>query len=85
FDGVEVHGAHGYLLEQFMKDTVNDGTDEYGGTLEKRCRFALEVVEAVVEEIGADKVGIRLSLLLRITWNRETQTLKLLAFSWLNH
>ncbi|KAI3868446.1 hypothetical protein MKW92_021834 [Papaver armeniacum] len=61
FDGVEVHGAHGYLLDQFMMDTVNDRTDEYGGTLEKRCRFALEVVKSVVEEIGADKVGIRLS------------------------
>ncbi|RZC54111.1 hypothetical protein C5167_012966 [Papaver somniferum] len=61
FDGVEIHGAHGYILDQFMKDAVNDRTDEYGGTLEKRCRFALEVVEAVVEEIGADKVGIRLS------------------------
>ncbi|KAI3918336.1 hypothetical protein MKX01_041656, partial [Papaver californicum] len=61
FDGVEVHGAHGYLLDQFMMDTVNHRTDEYGGTLEKRCRFALEVVKAVVEEIGADKVGIRLS------------------------
>ncbi|KAI3962429.1 hypothetical protein MKW98_010980 [Papaver atlanticum] len=57
----QIHGAHGYILDQFMKDTVNDRTDEYGGTLEKRCRFALEVVEAVVEEIGADKVGIRLS------------------------
>ncbi|GAU18872.1 hypothetical protein TSUD_228620 [Trifolium subterraneum] len=61
FDGVEIHGAHGYLIEQFMKDKVNDRTDEYGGSLENRCRFALEVVEAVVNEIGADKVGIRLS------------------------
>ncbi|CAA7396554.1 unnamed protein product [Spirodela intermedia] len=61
FDGVEVHGAHGYLLEQFMKDSVNDRTDEYGGSLENRCRFPLEVVQAVVDEIGADRVGIRLS------------------------
>ncbi|PQQ16097.1 12-oxophytodienoate reductase 2-like [Prunus yedoensis var. nudiflora] len=61
FDGVEIHGAHGYLLDQFMKDQVNDRTDEYGGSLENRCRFALEVVEGVVNEIGADKVGIRLS------------------------
>ncbi|KAL6297294.1 hypothetical protein ACE6H2_005436 [Prunus campanulata] len=61
FDGVEIHGGHGYLLDQFMKDQVNDRTDEYGGSLENRCRFALEVVEAVVNEIGADKVGIRLS------------------------
>lgn len=61
FDGVEIHGAHGYLLEQFMKDSVNDRTDEYGGSLENRCRFPLEVVYAIVDEIGADRVGIRLS------------------------
>ncbi|KAK8551127.1 hypothetical protein V6N12_039790 [Hibiscus sabdariffa] len=61
FDGVEIHGAHGYLIEQFLKDQVNDRTDQYGGSLENRCRFALEIVEAVVNEIGADKVGIRLS------------------------
>ncbi|KAK8959674.1 putative 12-oxophytodienoate reductase 5 [Platanthera guangdongensis] len=61
FDGVELHGAHGYILEQFMKDGVNDRTDQYGGSLENRCRFALEVVEGVVEEIGAEKVAIRLS------------------------
>ncbi|KAM7513986.1 hypothetical protein LguiA_003569 [Lonicera macranthoides] len=61
FDGVEIHGANGYLLDQFLKDQVNDRTDEYGGNLEKRCSFPLEVVEAVANEIGADKVGIRLS------------------------
>ncbi|KAI5440278.1 putative 12-oxophytodienoate reductase 11 isoform X1 [Lathyrus oleraceus] len=61
FDGVEIHGAHGYLVDQFMKDKVNDRTDEYGGSLENRCRFALQVVEAVANEIGADKLGIRLS------------------------
>lgn len=61
FDGVEINGAHGYLIEQFLKDQVNDRTDEYGGSLENRCRFALEVVVAVVNEIGADKVGVRLS------------------------
>ncbi|KAF2296969.1 hypothetical protein GH714_013793 [Hevea brasiliensis] len=61
FDGVEIHGAHGYLIDQFMKDQVNDRTDQYGGSLENRCRFALEIVEAVANEIGADKVGIRLS------------------------
>ncbi|KAL1195343.1 putative 12-oxophytodienoate reductase-like protein 1 [Cardamine amara subsp. amara] len=61
FDGVEIHGAHGYLVDQFMKDTVNDRTDSYGGSLENRCRFALEVIEAVTNEIGPDRVGIRLS------------------------
>nr|AAB62248.1 old-yellow-enzyme homolog [Catharanthus roseus] len=61
FDGVEIHGAHGYLIDQFLKDQVNDSTDEYGGSLENRCRFALEIVEAVSNAIGADRVGIRLS------------------------
>ncbi|CAI9115123.1 OLC1v1015959C1 [Oldenlandia corymbosa var. corymbosa] len=61
FDGVEIHGAHGYLIDQFSKDQVNDRTDEYGGSLANRCRFALEIVEAVSSAIGADRVGIRLS------------------------
>ncbi|AAF04449.1 putative 12-oxophytodienoate reductase [Arabidopsis thaliana] len=61
FDGVEIHGAHGYLIDQFMKDKVNDRTDEYGGSLQNRCKFALEVVDAVAKEIGPDRVGIRLS------------------------
>ncbi|KAL2254287.1 UNVERIFIED_CONTAM: putative 12-oxophytodienoate reductase 11 [Sesamum indicum] len=61
FDGVEIHGANGYLIEQFLKDQVNDRTDEYGGILENRSRFALEVVEAVTNEIGPNRVGIRLS------------------------
>ncbi|VAI72025.1 unnamed protein product [Triticum turgidum subsp. durum] len=61
FDGVEIHGAHGFLLEQFMKDSSNDRTDRYGGSLENRCRFAVEVIDAIVHEIGADRVGIRLS------------------------
>jgi 12-oxophytodienoic acid reductase len=58
---VEIHGANGYLLDQFLKDQVNDRTDEYGGSLENRCRFPLEVVKAVADEIGADRVGLRLS------------------------
>jgi 12-oxophytodienoic acid reductase len=49
------------LIDQFFKDQVNDRTDKYGGSLENRCRFALEVVQAVADEIGADKVGMRLS------------------------
>ncbi|KAF6152385.1 hypothetical protein GIB67_028427 [Kingdonia uniflora] len=61
FDGVEIHEANGYLIEQFMKDHVNDRTDDYGGSLENRCRFGLEILEAVVNEVGADRVGIKLS------------------------
>ncbi|KAL5559827.1 hypothetical protein UlMin_036038 [Ulmus minor] len=61
FDGVEIHGGNGYLIDQFLKDQVNDRTDEYSGSLENRCRFALEIVEALVNEIDADRVGLRLS------------------------
>ncbi|PKA47981.1 12-oxophytodienoate reductase 1 [Apostasia shenzhenica] len=61
FDGVEIHAAHGYLLEQFMKDGANDRTDDYGGSLENRCRFVLEIVDAVAGVIGPGRVGIRLS------------------------
>jgi 12-oxophytodienoic acid reductase len=61
FDGVEIHGNSGFLVEQFLKDGVNERSDEYGGALENRCRFALEVVAAVAGEIGAHRVGVRLS------------------------
>ncbi|KAK8597667.1 hypothetical protein V6N13_095067 [Hibiscus sabdariffa] len=61
FDGVEIHGAHGYLIDQFLKDGINDRMDEYSGSLENRCRFLMQVVQAVAEAIGADSVAIRLS------------------------
>jgi N-ethylmaleimide reductase len=61
FDGVELHGANGYLLEQFIRPNSNQRTDGYGGSIEKRARFVLEVVEAAIGAIGKDKVGIRLS------------------------
>lgn len=61
FDGVEIHGANGYLLDQFMHDNVNRRTDAYGGSIENRCRFPLEVITAVSQAIGSDRVGIRLS------------------------
>ncbi len=61
FDGVEIHGAHGYLLDAFLRDGSNKRTDQYGGSIENRARFLLEVMAAVTQEIGADKVGIRLS------------------------
>lgn len=61
FDGVEIHAANGYLVEQFLKDKTNHRTDSYGGSVENRARFMLEVVEAVVGAWDADHVGIRLS------------------------
>lgn len=61
FDGVEIHGANGYLIDQFLRDGTNKREDEYGGELENRARFLFEVVEAVTAEIGSDRVGLRLS------------------------
>ncbi len=61
FDGVEVHGANGYLIDQFLRDGTNHRTDEYGGNVENRARFLFEVIEAVSAEIGSDRVGVRLS------------------------
>ncbi|GAB2303173.1 12-oxophytodienoate reductase 3 [Dionaea muscipula] len=61
FDGVELHGAHGYLLDQFLKDSINDRTDEYGGSIENRCRFLMQVVNAVVSAVGAEKTALRIS------------------------
>ncbi|MDR2240377.1 MAG: alkene reductase [Zoogloeaceae bacterium] len=61
FDGVEIHGANGYLLDQFLSSYLNDRRDEYGGTLENRCRLHLDVARAVTAAIGAGRTGIRLS------------------------
>ncbi|KAA8913743.1 hypothetical protein FN846DRAFT_928402 [Sphaerosporella brunnea] len=61
FDGIELHGANGYLLDQFLNDNINKRTDDYGGSPEKRCRFVLELVDAVVAAIGQEKVAIRLT------------------------
>jgi len=61
FDLVEIHMGHGYLVDQFLDANVNDRTDEYGGSVENRCRFALELAAALVSKYGADKVMIRLS------------------------
>jgi N-ethylmaleimide reductase len=61
FDGVELHGANGYLLEQFIRPTSNVRTDKYGGGIENRFRFVEEVAKATIAAIGKDRVGIRLS------------------------
>jgi N-ethylmaleimide reductase len=61
FDAVEIHGANGYLLDQFMRDGANKRTDAYGGSIENRARLTLEIAAAVVAEVGAERTGIRLS------------------------
>jgi 2,4-dienoyl-CoA reductase-like NADH-dependent reductase (Old Yellow Enzyme family) len=61
FDGVEIHGANGYLLDQFLQDSTNQRTDEYGGSIENRARLMLEVVDAAIDVWGADRVGLHLA------------------------
>ena len=61
FDGVEIHAANGYLPDQFLQTVTNKRTDSYGGSVENRARFVLEITEAVVNAVGANKVGMRLS------------------------
>jgi N-ethylmaleimide reductase len=61
FDGVEIHGANGYLVHQFLASNTNQRTDRYGGSVGNRIRFAVEVVSAVADEIGAERTGLRVS------------------------
>jgi N-ethylmaleimide reductase len=61
FDGAQIHGAHGYLIDQFLRDSTNDRTDGYGGTLAKRARLLLEIVDAVSGVLGAGRVSVRIS------------------------
>ncbi|EPS98169.1 NADH flavin oxidoreductase/NADH oxidase [Fomitopsis schrenkii] len=61
FDGVELHGANGYLIDQFLQDVSNHRTDAYGGSIENRARFALEVIEVIAKAIGPERTAIRLS------------------------
>jgi N-ethylmaleimide reductase len=61
FDGVELHGANGYLPHQFLAENANQRNDEYGGSIENNCRFTLEVMQTLIEAIGGDRVGIKIS------------------------
>ena len=61
FDGVELHGANGYIIDQFLQDVSNQRDDSYGGSIENRSRFALEMVDAVVKAVGPERTAIRLS------------------------
>lgn len=68
FDGVQIHAASGYLIDQFLRDGVNQRDDEYGGSVENRCRFLLEVTDAVCDAIGSDRTSVRLSPF-TVTWD----------------
>ena len=80
FDGVEVHGANGYLIDQFLRDGANQRTDGYGGTMDKRSRFLFEVLTAVCAAIGSDRVGLRLSPLNSYNDMKDSDPLAWTAF-----
>jgi N-ethylmaleimide reductase len=80
FDGVEIHGANGYLIEQFLLDGTNQRTDGYGGSIENRARFLLEVTQAVIGRLGADAVGVRLSP--RGTFNSMSDSNRVATFGY---
>jgi len=61
FDGVEIHSASGYLVDQFLQDVTNQRTDKYGGSIENRSKFALDIIDAVVNAVGANRTAIRFS------------------------
>lgn len=80
FDGVQVHGAHGYLIDQFLRDGVNHRAPPYGGSLSNRARLLLEVLDACIAEAGADRVGLRLSPLSERDDLRDSDPAALVAF-----
>ncbi len=80
FDGIEVHGANGYLIDQFLRDGANQRTDRYGGTMENRARFLFEVLTAVSAAIGSDRVGLRLSPLNSFNSMIDSDPLGLITF-----
>jgi N-ethylmaleimide reductase len=80
FDGVDLHAANGYLLDQFLRDGSNRRTDQYGGSIRNRARFLLEVVEAVSGIWGVDRVGVRLSPLNRYNTMHDSEPLALSSY-----
>lgn len=81
FDGVELHGAYGYLVDEFLQDGSNQRSDRYGGSVANRCRFGLEVMEALTDVWGADRVGIKLSPSTRVNGMIDSDALA--TFSYL--
>lgn len=80
FDGVEVHGANGYLLDQFLQDGPNQRTDQYGGSIENRARLLLEVVDSAIGVWGGDRVGVRLSPYGTFNDMRDSDPVKLFTY-----
>lgn len=80
FDAVQLHGAHGYLLDQFLRDSVNDRTDAYGGPIENRARLLFETIDAAIEVFGADRVGLRISPLVAYNDISDSDPQRLVAY-----
>jgi len=80
FDGVEIHGANGYIIDQFLRDSANQRTDEYGGSFENRARFLKEVIEAVTEVFGSGRVGLRLSPLNSFNSMKDSDPIGLIRY-----
>ncbi len=79
FDGVELHGAHGYLLDQFLRDGVNDRTDAYGGSLANRSRLLFEAIDAAIDVFGPGRVGVRISPLVSFNDMKDSDPAALVA------
>lgn len=84
FDGAEVHSANGYLLEQFLRDSINDRNDACGGSIAHRARLLPEVVQAVSDEVGAARTGLRLHRALSSTMPDRTATRRRCSTLWSN-
>ncbi|WP_437883998.1 alkene reductase [Pseudomonas sp. LRF_L74] len=80
FDGVEIHAANGYLIDQFLRDGANQRSDAYGGSVEKRARFLLEIVDAAIDELGASRVGVRVSPHFRVDGIDDSDPAALYAY-----
>ena len=80
FDGVQIHAAHGYLIDQFLRDSLNDRSDGYGGSLAARARFLLEIIDAVAAVIGPEKISVRISPLVPFNDMKDSDPEGLVAY-----
>jgi N-ethylmaleimide reductase len=80
FDGVQIHGAHGYLIDQFLRDGTNDRTDAYGGSVENRAKLMFEVIDAASDVFGAGRVGVRISPVIEANGTTDSNPTALVAY-----